>query len=72
VIRRKRVDSSVIAAVGYDRATEVLEVEFHSGKVYIYLDVPPEEHRALLAADSIGRYFNQEIRTSYSTARIRG
>ena len=62
----------MIAAIGYDIATQVLEVEFHSGKVYIYLDVPPEEHRALLDAESIGRYFNHEIRTSYSTARVRG
>lgn len=62
----------MIAAIGYDRATEVLEVEFHSGKVYVYLRVPAAEHRALLDSDSIGRYFNQQIRTSYSTARIRG
>jgi hypothetical protein len=71
-MERTRVDSSVIAVVGYDRATSVLEVEFHSGKLYVYLDVPPAVHLALLTAGSIGRYFNAEIRSSYSTARLRG
>lgn len=63
------VDSSVIAMVAYDETNEVLEVRFHNGRTYRYFRVPPDEHDALLAADSIGRYFNEVIKPKYHVAR---
>lgn len=66
-----RVASSVIAEVTYDGNRSLLEVLFHTGRIYRYLGVPPEEYEALLAADSIGRYFNQEIRTRYRVLKKR-
>ena len=30
-----------------------------SGKVYLYFDVPPEEHEAFMAAESKGEYLNK-------------
>jgi hypothetical protein len=59
----------VIAEVRYDDEQELLEVLFHNGRVYRYLDVPPEEYDALIAAESVGKYFNQEIRTRYDVLR---
>ena len=70
-MRSTRVASSVIAEVRYDDERELLEVLFHNGRVYRYLDVPPEEFDALITADSVGRYFNQEIRTRYAVLRRR-
>ncbi len=35
-MQRELVDSSCVRAVGYDGNAEVLEIEFHSGKVYVY------------------------------------
>jgi len=55
----------VIASVGYAPDEGVLEVEFHSGRVYQYLDVPAKEHEALMAAGSMGRHFNRRIRAGY-------
>jgi len=46
--------------VGYDQEQRVLEIEFTSGAVYQYSGVPPEVHRGLIAAESHGRYFNQQ------------
>ena len=66
-----RVASSVIAEVRYDDERNLLEVHFHNGRVYRYLDVPPDEHEALIHADSVGRYFNQEIRTRYKVLKKR-
>jgi hypothetical protein len=66
-IRRTPVRSTVIAAVGYDTETAVLEVEFRSGDVYRYFAVPPSVHRALMDADSPGAYFNKHVSDHYPT-----
>ena len=67
VMRRVPVRSSVLAAVGYDEQTALLEVEFTSGDVYRYFAVPPSVHRALMEADSPGAYFNRTISDHYPT-----
>jgi hypothetical protein len=66
-LRRTPVRSTVIAAVGYDAQTAVLEVEFRSGDVYRYFAVPPSVHRALIEAESPGAYFNTHISDHYPT-----
>lgn len=60
-MHRSRVDSSSVAAVGYDADTRTLEIEFLNGRVYRYFDVPAQEHRALMDADSKGTHVNQCI-----------
>jgi hypothetical protein len=65
-----RVASSAIASVRYDPATQILEVEFHSGRVYQYFDVAAEELDALRQADSIGAYFNREIKPRHRVREI--
>jgi hypothetical protein len=69
-MRMKAVDSSVLAAVGHDRATNVLQVRFRTGRVYLYLGVPRSRYNALLAADSAGHYFNEKIRTKFRAVRV--
>ena len=61
------VDSSQIAAVGYDVATGELIIRFHSSAggcdpVYSYDGVPLELAAGLLAAASPGSYFHRHIR----------
>ncbi|WP_272653774.1 DUF72 domain-containing protein [Microbacterium sp. EF45047] len=70
-MKRLPVTSSALAAVGYDRATAVLEVEFRSGEVYRYYAVPASVHRELLAAPSLGRFFAERIRDRYPTEHLR-
>ena len=55
---------------GYNGAKEVLEVEFQSGAIYQYLEVPPTIHDQLLKAESKGRYFNSEIRDTYPFVHV--
>ena len=69
-MRRTRVDSSLVASVGYDKKTETLEIEFANRTVYQYLEVPEVEYRDFLNAKSIGAYFNHNIR-DYGHVRIR-
>ena len=56
--------------MGYDDSTAVLEVEFVSGEVYRYFAVPPSVHRALLAAESAGRFFREHIRDVYPSEHL--
>ncbi len=62
-MRRVPVDSTSIASIGYDPRKRELEVEFRdSGDVYLYFEVPGEEHQAFTAAESKGTYLNQSFK----------
>ncbi len=66
---REPVSSSAIASVGYEPATLTLEIEFHSGSVYRFFDVPERVYREFVAADSKGTYFVEAIRDAYRFER---
>jgi hypothetical protein len=68
-VDRKSIDSTSLASVGYDQRSHTLEVEFTSGSVYKYFDVPAEVVVELLLAESAGRYHNAHIRGRYRYAR---
>ncbi len=59
------VNSSVLAAAGYDGDRRVLEARFCSGRIYHYFDVPESVFRKLLAASSVGQYFNRSVKPRY-------
>lgn len=69
-MRRLGVESSAIRSVGYDDALALLEIEFTSGDVYRYHAVAPSVHRALMDAESKGRFFVSHIRDVYPTKRV--
>ncbi|MDE2103089.1 MAG: KTSC domain-containing protein [Patescibacteria group bacterium] len=71
-MRRLYVISSNIAEVGWDATTETLEVQFHSGAVYQYADVPFAVFKAFVAAESVGKYFHKHVRDSYRTTKVSG
>jgi len=68
-MRRIRVNSSSVASVGYEAKTRTLEIEFLNGRVYRYFEVPPEEHQALMNADSKGTHVNQCIIGAFEYSR---
>lgn len=68
-MQRKHVTSSAISSVGYDERSSTLEVEFQSGAVYDYFDVPPKVYRGLLKASSKGRFVSRRIRDRYPFVR---
>lgn len=61
-MERVPVESEALRSVGYDPAQRVLEVEFSSGEVYRYFNVPEKEYVALMQADSFGMYFIEHVR----------
>jgi len=56
------VESSNIAAIGYDSAEQVLQVDFWSETRYRYFAVPQWKFDEFLAAPSKGCFFNIEIK----------
>ena len=65
------LDSSVIAGVRFVAETNILEVDFHSGRTYRYFMVPRAVFENLIAAESAGRYFNEEIKGRFGWERVR-
>ena len=59
-------------SVGYEARRQILEIEFQSGAVYQYWDVPQKVHEDLISSESKGQYFNSEIRDDYEFGRIEG
>lgn len=59
---RQPLESTHIRSVGYDAATRELEIEFTKGSVYVYSDIPSEDHQALVTAYSPGAIFRERIR----------
>ena len=69
-MERKALRSTNVASVGYDTKSKVLEIEFKSGGVYQYSNVPEKRHQSLMKASSIGSYVNREIKPWYSCRKI--
>lgn len=65
------VESEGIAEIEYRGVDARLFVRFVDGEWYAYFDVPPEVHRAFVAADSHGRFFQEHIRGEYDYRRGR-
>lgn len=69
-MQRYSVASSNIATIGYDPATETLEVEFLSGSVYQYYNVPENMYEQLMREGSKGRFLNTYIKNAYPYSRV--
>lgn len=61
-MERTTVYSSVIASIGYDKITRILEIEFVHGKIYRYFNVPETVFTGLMDSSSQGSYFDDHIK----------
>lgn len=60
------VDSTSIEAIGYDPASRELHVRFlQAGRTYTYFDVDEAVYEEFRQADSIGQFFNANIKGVY-------
>jgi hypothetical protein len=67
---RQPVVSSDIASVGYDEASQTLEIEFHATGIYRYFSVPKPVFDALLTTPSPGKYFLQQIKGKFAWEKV--
>ncbi len=68
---RKKVESSVIASVGYDKERRDMMVEFKSGEVYMYQGVPPIVYDKFLESESKGSFFNSNVKSIFMSSKMR-
>jgi ATP-dependent DNA helicase RecG len=64
-IKRVPVDSSNIASVGYDKVSQVMEIEFHHGAIYQYFGASEKVYEELMSSPAMGSYFMNEIKTKF-------
>jgi hypothetical protein len=64
------LNSTRLVGGGYDDESGTLELEFRTGQVYRYFDVPGEVVAELRSAGSPGRYFQQAIKNIYAFERV--
>lgn len=69
-MERETVDSSTILSVGYDKATETLEIEFKSGGVYQYYNVPEMVFEQLMQSGSKGKFHHAQIKNAFPYSRV--
>jgi len=62
------VDSSNLDAVAMGEDT--MYIRFNGGRVYAYTNISPTIYADLIGADSVGRYFNANIKGHYEYEEI--
>ena len=67
-MERKPVISSNLRSVGYADGT--LEVEFKSGAVFQYKNVPEHVYADMMNAASIGSFFSKNVKDSFVSSKV--
>lgn len=62
--------SSSVRSLDYDSGALTLDIEYPSGAVYRYFEVPPAVFRALFTAESMGLMVNTQIKPHYRYQKL--
>ncbi len=65
------MESTALVTVGYSKKLHALEIEFHDGSIYRYLEIPRDIYVAMLAAESKATYYNDHVRGKYHCLRVK-
>ena len=68
---RIAVTSSNIHSIGYDPQSKILEVEFVSGDIYQYFDVPDHLYESFQHASSHGQFLDDNIKYNYRYQKVK-
>jgi hypothetical protein len=69
-MERQQVMSSTVLSIGYDEASETLEVEFARGGVYQYYNFPRPLFEQFMASDSKGQFLHVNIKDKFPFSRV--
>jgi hypothetical protein len=69
-MQRTPLKSRAVISAGYDPEAELLELEFHNGRVYRYRNVPEGVYQFLLRTESKGGYVNRMIQDRYAFEEV--
>ena len=70
-IARQPVHSHALAAIGYSKRLHALEVEFISGAIYRYSNVPPQVYRDFLSAASKAQFYDANVRGHFPSVHVK-
>ena len=62
--------SSRILKMSYIKSKKLLTITFNSGAIYEYYDVPMEVTDGIIQDDSLGKYFDKNIKGIYNYRRV--
>jgi hypothetical protein len=65
-VQRINVESKAIVSLGYDEETQSLELEFRSGSVYRYREVPRSVYEWLVRTPNKGVFVARQITGRYA------
>lgn len=68
--RMHPVESSAVAAIGYDERAQELFVRFVGSRLYAYAGVDRETYEALRRAGSVGTFVNREIKPCFPATSL--
>ncbi|MDJ0510733.1 MAG: KTSC domain-containing protein [Crocosphaera sp.] len=61
---------SPVQSIGYEPQTKILRVNYKSGSIYIYFEVPEQTFKTMLTTHNIGKYLNSHIRGHYHSQKF--
>ena len=64
------MQSCNLCSVGYDDTKKNLEIEFHSGLIYQYQNVPTHVYTTLMSSTSVGSFFTSNIKNRFRSIRL--
>ena len=68
----KSIQSKLIGSVGYDKASQVLQLQYNSGATYRYKNVPQITYDEMMSASSVGAYVMKNIAHKFDFDKIGG
>ena len=71
-MERVPLQSHAVASAGYDTETRTLEIEFSSGRVYQFSEVPATVYEWLLRVPNKGVYVTRNITGHYAYEDVTG
>lgn len=69
-MEREFVESTMIRSLGFDSSSSTLEVEFNSGAVWQYFDVPESLYYDMKSSGSCGKFFNANVKGQYTESQV--
>ena len=69
-MNRESVASSTIVSIGYDEPSQTLEVEFKSGTLYQYYNVPQGLADEFMQSGSKGQFLHYNFKSTYPYSRV--
>lgn len=70
MITWRKVESSNVAAVGWDSGGNIMYVRYRNGHVYAYLQVSRQRAVAAILQPSVGSYINRVIKPRFPSLLV--